>query len=184
MHIRKGVFFALFLSLFLVGLFPTQASPQQAANKDTVVGTWTLVLVDNVLPDGTRVHLYGDNPQGILTFDAEGRYALQIYRAGRAKFASGDKSKGSPEENSAAVLGSNAHFGRYVAHDDTIIFLIEHASFPNWEGTEQKRAFTISGDELTYTVPTPTSGGTAIGEVKWKRQKAKPYVITDVKPVH
>jgi hypothetical protein len=175
MHIRNRVFFAAFLSLLLVGLFPPQASPQQAANKDTIVGTWTLVLVDNVLPDGTRVHLYGDNPQGILTFDAEGRYALQIYRAGRAKFASGDKSKGSPEENSAAVLGSNAHFGRYVANTDegTIIFLIEHASFPNWEGTGQKRAFTISGDELTYTVPTPTSGGTAIGEVKWKRQKAK-----------
>jgi len=184
MQIRKRVFLAAFLSLLLVGLFPPQASPQQAANKDTIVGTWTLVQVDNVLPDGTRVHLYGDNPQGILTFDAEGRYALQIYRAGRAKFASGDKSKGSPEENSTSVLGSNAHYGRYMARDGTIIFLIEHASFPNWEGTQQKRAFTISGDELTYTVPKPTSGGTAIGEVKWKREKAKPYVIIDVKPVH
>jgi hypothetical protein len=173
MHIRKRVIFATFLSLLLVGLFPTQASPQQAANKDTIVGTWTLVLVDNVVPDGTRVHLFGDNPQGILTFGAEGRYALQIYRVGRAKFASGDKSKASPEENSAAVLGSNAHFGTYSvnATDGTIIFRIEHATFPNWDGTEQKRAFTVSDDELTYTVPTPTSGGTAIGEVKWKRQK-------------
>jgi len=143
---------------------------QEATPNDTLVGTWTLILVDNVLPNGSRIHLYGPDPQGMLTFDSKGRYALQIYRAGRLNFASGDKSNGTAGEYSTAVLGSNAHFGKYLVQtSDTIIFRIEHASFPNWEGTEQRRGFKISGDELTYTVPTPTRGGTAIGEVKWKR---------------
>src|SRR5579862_8179491 len=35
------------------------------------VGTWALVLVDKVSPDGSRVHLYGDDPQGLMTLDAE-----------------------------------------------------------------------------------------------------------------
>jgi hypothetical protein len=166
--------FAIMLLLVSAWMPPIRgAVAQQAPSHEKLVGTWTLVLVDNVLPDGSRTHLYGPDPQGILTFDAGGRYALQIYRAGRARYASGDKSKSTPEENSAAVLGSNAHFGRYLvnAADGAVVFRIEHASFPNWDGTEQKRAFTISGDELTYTVPTPTSGGTAVGEVKWKRAR-------------
>jgi hypothetical protein len=41
--------------------------------------------------------------------------------------------------------------------------------FPNWEGTEQKRPFTIKGDVLKYVVPTASTGGTA--ELVWKRAK-------------
>ena len=41
--------------------------------------------------------------------------------------------------------------------------------FPNWEGAEQKRAFRISGDELTYNVPAASGGGTA--EFVWRRAK-------------
>ena len=147
------------------------ADDQKNMPAGQLAGTWTLVLVDNVLPDGSRVHLYGSEPHGILTFDAAGRYALQIYRSDRAKFASNDKSKGTPEENSAAVQGANSHFGRYTVNeiDRTVTFRIEHASFPNWEGTEQKRSYTVEGDRLKCTVPTPTTGGTAIGEVEWKR---------------
>lgn len=137
----------------------------------SLVGSWTLVSVENVLADGKRVQLYGPHPQGLLMLDAAGRYALQIFRAGRAPFAAGDKSRGTPEEYRSAVEGSNAHFGRYrvdeAAH--SITFQIEQASFPNWEGTEQKRSFTRVGDELRYTVPVPTTGGGAVGEVVWKR---------------
>ncbi len=137
-----------------------------------LAGAWTLVLVDNVLADGRRIHLYGPAPQGLLMLDADGHYSLQIYRAGRAPFASNDKSKATPEENRTAIQGANAHFGRFAidATDGTIAFRIEHASFPNWEGTEQKRSFTLDGDRLRYVVPTPTTGGEAVtGEVEWKR---------------
>jgi len=158
------------LSLLLLAA-AAPAGAQEQTSEAALVGTWTLVAVDNLLPDGSRIHLYGLNPQGLLIFDADGRYALQIFRADRVKFASGDKSKGTAEENSAAVQGGNAHFGRYSVDDtDHIIsFRIDHASFPNWDGTEQRRSFTIASGELKYTVPTPTTGGTATGEVVWKR---------------
>ncbi|ADV84851.1 lipocalin-like domain-containing protein [Terriglobus saanensis] len=136
-----------------------------------LVGTWRLVFVDNVLPDASRVHLYGENPQGILTFDASGHYALQILRADRPKFAAKDKSKGTPQENEAAVQGSNSHFGMYSVNEaeHTVTFSIEHAFFPNWEGTKQTRSFVLMGDEFRYLVPTPTTGGNVTGEVEWKR---------------
>ena len=154
-------------------LFVCAGAPAgQAAESPTqLAGTWTLVLVDNILPDGSRVHLYGASPQGLLMFDGHGRYALQILRSDRPRFAANDKGKGTPAENQAAVQGSNTHFGTCAVNevDHTLTFRIEHASFPNWEGTEQKRSFALTGEELTYTVPTPTTGTAATGEVVWRR---------------
>jgi hypothetical protein len=136
-----------------------------------VAGTWALVSVDNIQADGSRVQLYGPEPQGLLMFDAGGRYSLQIFRRGRPRFASGDKSQGTPAEYAAAVQGGNAHFGRYTVDGArrTLIFHVEHASFPNWEGADQARPFAVNGDELTYTVPAPTTGRGATGEVVWRR---------------
>jgi hypothetical protein len=144
--------------------------PRQAP-ANPLVGTWHLVLVDNILPDRSRVHLYGPHPSGLLMFDAGGRYSLQIVSEGRPAFAAKDKSKGTADEYRAAVQGSNAHFGSYAIDPAgrTITFHIEHASFPNWEGTEQARPFTLTGDRLTYMVPAPTTGGGAVGEVEWRR---------------
>jgi hypothetical protein len=53
--------------------------------------------------------------------------------------------------------------------DKIITFKIETSTFPNWDGIEQKRPFTITGDELQYTVPAQSGGGT--GTVVWKRAK-------------
>jgi len=73
------------------------------------------------------------------------------------------------DENKSAVHGCNPHWGRYSVADGAIVFKIEHAMFPNWEGVEQKRPFSISGDELTYKVPAASAGGTS--ELVWKRAK-------------
>ncbi|HEV8629668.1 MAG TPA: lipocalin-like domain-containing protein [Thermoanaerobaculia bacterium] len=160
---------AAFPAAALVAASPAAApvAPPQLA------GTWTLVAVDNVLADGTRTQPYGPHPEGILMFDAAGRYALQILRAGRARYAANDKSRGTAEEYADTVMGTNSHFGRYLvdAGAGTLTFRIEHASYPNWEGTEQRRSFTLVDDLLTYTVPVTTTGGAAIGEVSWRRAR-------------
>lgn len=158
------------LCFFLLLCSFVQAQTRMA--KPGIAGTYTLLVVDNIKPDGSRVHLYGDNPKGILILDEAGNYSLQILSANRAKFALGDKSKGTDEENRQAVQGSNSHFGRYVADslDHTITFFIDHASFPNWEGTRQVRPFEFDGKILKYSVPSPTSGGKVSGEVLWKKE--------------
>jgi hypothetical protein len=106
-------------------------------------------------------------------FDAAGRYSLQIVSAGRPKFAANDKRQGTPEEYRAAVQETNAQFGRYAINDAErkLTFRVEHASFPNWERTEQKRSFTLVGDRLKYTVLAPTTGGGAVGEVEWRQAR-------------
>ena len=55
-----------------------------------------------------------------------------------------------------------------VNETDHILNLhIESSSFPNWNGINQKRPFTIIGDELTYIVSHDATGGTA--HVVWRR---------------
>jgi len=142
---------------------------QKAASTKQLVGTWTLVSATATNPDGSKVLTFGPDGQGMLVFDAKGRYSLQICRPGRAKFASNSRDKGTPAENQATVQGCNPHWGKYTVSDGAIIFNIEHAMFPNWEGIQQKRTFTITGDQLKYVVPAASAGGTA--EVIWKRAK-------------
>jgi hypothetical protein len=72
--------------------------------------------------------------------------------------------------NKAAVLNNMALFGTYAFGNDerTMIFRIEGSSFPNWEGAEQLRGVSISGDALTLTNVTPSAGG-GTARVVWRR---------------
>ena len=77
-----------------------------------------------------------------------------------------------PEENASIVQGSNSHFGKYEIDEtnQTITFKIETASFPNWEGTIQKRFYTFIDNELKYVVTNTTQGGKLVtAEVVWKK---------------
>lgn len=165
-----------FLLVLIVISFAATHAQQNAQttvnNLRTLAGTWTLLSVDNIYPDGSRVHPYGNTPKGLLVFDQKGNYAIQILKAVRPQVASGDKNKCTPEEYTALVQGSNAHYGKYTVDTTgkTITFIIGGASFPNWEGTQQKRSYVYNGQTLKYVVTQTTQGGVSvIAEVAWKR---------------
>lgn len=148
---------------------PPRVPQAHTIEAEALVGTWTLTAADDLLPDGTRVPAYGTSPRGLLLLAADGRYAVQIYRAERPRFASGDKRRGTLAEHEAASLGMSAHFGRYRldATQGVLVFEIEAASFPNWEGSQQKRPFTLADDELSWRVPAAPDGKTPISV--WRR---------------
>jgi hypothetical protein len=155
--------------LFLAVFVPSSAAIAQPGLKQQIVGTWTYASVDLVRPDGVRVPLFGPNPRGQASFDGNGRYILLTARDGQARFGSSNRMEGTPEENKAVVQGTIAHFGSYTVDETNkiITFHIETSTFPNWNGTEQKRPFTLNGDQLTWRTPASTGGGTA--EVVLKR---------------
>jgi hypothetical protein len=157
------------LGVLILGVVLSAGAVCAQTLKD-LAGTWTLVSVVTE-QDGKKTDTFGPQPKGVLMVDANGRYVLTIARADLPKFASNNRMTGTPEENKAIVQGSNTHFGTVAVNtaDKTITFKIETATFPNWNGAEQKRAFTLTGDELTYTVPAASGGGTAT--VVWKRAK-------------
>ncbi len=138
------------------------ASHATAQTAKGIAGTYSPVSVP----------AYGDKPRGQLILTPDGRYSIVITRAEMPKIASGSRIKATPEENKAVVDGSIAHSGRYTIDDGgrAITFHIETSTFPNWNGTTQKRPFSVKGDLLTYTVATPSGGG-APNDVTWRRMK-------------
>ena len=151
----------------IAGMLLASAALSAHASVAELAGSWTLAAADVQRPDGRVEPDYGAAPKGRLSIDAQGRYALQIFKAERPRFASADKSAGTGEEFQAAVLGSSTHFGTITMEGGQLVFHIEGASFPNWEGTVQRRSFELHGDELRYRVPARADGGIPISV--WRR---------------
>lgn len=143
----------------------------RADNLASLQGTWVLDAAYEIHPGGKRTTNYGEHPSGLLMVDRAGRYSLQIFKVGRPAFASGVKTSGTADEYRAAALGSSTHFGK-VAIDEAhhrLIFDLQAASFPNWEGKRQVRNFTYKDGVLSYAVPASASGDGTIAYSVWRR---------------
>jgi hypothetical protein len=143
-----------------LGLALSSSTALAQSAKD-IVGTWTI----------TSAEAFGPTPKGLLMFDANGRYSLMLMRPDLPKYASNNRTQGTSEEYKTIGGGSISYFGTYSVSGSDLILRVEYSSFPNWNGTEQKRAnFTVTGDELKYTNTAPSVGGPAAALV-WKRVK-------------
>jgi Lipocalin-like domain len=149
-------------------VLPLAAFAQSASD---LVGTWTLVS-SVVRQDGKEIDQFGPDAKGMLSLDAAGRFMLTIIGADLPKFASGNRATGTPEENKAIVEKSIAVFGTYSIDpaDKIITFRLESATFPNWNGTKQRRSIvTSSQEELIYASTNASVGLPAT--TTWKRAK-------------
>ncbi len=147
------------------------AAAQQPSAQQQFVGTWSLVAIHYVEKDGRRIEPFGPGAAGLLYFDAGGRFATQVMAANRPRFASNNRMIGTPEENKAVSQGVVAYFGTYTVDEAArvVTLHIEQSSFPNWNGTDQKRAFAFAGDQLRYTAASSTANPAESAELLWKR---------------
>jgi lipocalin-like protein len=154
-------------------VFSTSHAPaQQKSLKEQLTGVWTLVSIDNVLPDGKKQQLWGANPKGILILDAGGRFSQTQVRADRAKLKSANRLEATAEESKLLMHASLAQFGTWSVSepDKTLIMRVEGALLPNAEGTDSKRIVTsITAAEVKFTNPGPATGGK--NEVVYRRAK-------------
>jgi hypothetical protein len=139
-------------------------------NKKQLVGSWALVSITNTLPDGKKTVGFGAN-EGVMIFGADGKFIQALVRSDIPKFASNNRNTGSPDENQAVVQKSLVFFGTYTVNNDgTLMLHIQNSTFPNWNGTDQKRMITtLTATELKWHNPAATVGGTT--ETDWKRTK-------------
>jgi hypothetical protein len=165
---HRSRYVAAFSPLLCLALsFAATETFAQAAK--SLVGSWTLVTNFTTYAAGKKEANYGEKPMGQVTFSSNGRYTLLISRPDLPKFASNNRAKGTPEENKAVVGGMIAHFGTYKVDDKAkaIVFHIEASSYPNWNGTEQKRPYSVTATELKWNTPAASGGGSA--DLVWKR---------------
>ena len=153
--------------LLLFGL--THAMAQDVSSISSIEGTWMLTFADVLHPDGTRGSDYGTKPKGMMHIDSAGRYAIFIFDESRPLFASGDKKTGTEAEIRSAFMGTSSHYGTVTIDpaDHTLDFHIEGSTYPNWEGTTQRRRFEIDANTLSYRVPPRPNGDVPL--TGWKR---------------
>ncbi|MGA9755148.1 MAG: lipocalin-like domain-containing protein [Desulfobaccales bacterium] len=136
-----------------------------------VQGSWTLVSI-YVEQDGKKIEPFGSQPRGLITLTPDGRFSYIMLKASLPKIAADNRLKGTAEENQAIVQGSLAAYGTYKVVNEkehAVQVHIEGSTFPNWDGQDQKRTWTVKGDELTITNPYASVGG--IAYLVWKRAK-------------
>jgi lipocalin-like protein len=66
-------------------------------------------------------------------------------------------------------MGSSTHFGTLsIEHDHAVlVFHIQGASFPNWEGQDQRRQYELNDGILSYRVAPRPNGDVPISV--WRR---------------
>jgi hypothetical protein len=157
--------FMLFLAIASILVTSDPVHSQQQSLKAQLIGTWGIAVVAATnRSDGTKTHVFGPNPNGVLMFHSDGHFALISTRPGRTKYASGNRVQGTPEEFRETVLGSIAYFGTYSVDEakSEFVLTITGSTFPDYEGTKQARPFTIVGDELRSINPNPSQGGSPL----------------------
>jgi hypothetical protein len=169
---RRSVLSLSATTVLGLALLPDSALSQQKSIKDQLIGAWTLVSIDAVLPDGKRRALFGTNPRGIIVFSSDGYFSLMQSRADLPKLASSNRATATPEEATAVVGGSIAYFGRYSVDETSRVLTldIQGSTFPNQIGgtADNKRSITsLTANELKFANPAATSGVTI--EVVCKR---------------
>lgn len=132
----------------------------------SLAGTWELVGAYREHRDGSRSDDYGTKPRGILSVAGDGRYALQIYHTERPPFA-GDFRSAEPQEYKRLLLAMSTHFGTIAVEDGKLVFRIAAASNPQWDGTLQRRAYSLEGEVLEWRVPPRPDGDVPISV--WRR---------------
>jgi len=171
MNLRAVFSMSAMLTVGLASL-PGSAIAQQKSLKEQLVGTWMLASCNSTSANGAKQPYCADpNPNGILIFDASGRYASVIASRGRPKFTTANRSEAKAEEFKAAAQGLVANFGTWSVNeaDKTLTQHYEGALFPNVEGTDVKSTVSVTGDELKLLQPTPVLGGR--GEGVYRRAK-------------
>ncbi|MGY0574264.1 lipocalin-like domain-containing protein [Bradyrhizobium sp. RDM12] len=170
------IFAACTIAAFGSSMMPSDALAQKQSLKEQLVGTWMLLSWEQKKDDGTKVERYGTSPKGMAFFDADGRYFITVMRSDRAKYASNALWQGTPEENKETADGTITYFGSYAPAEaeSSIAIHVEGSSFPNWNGTDQKRFVAMAGDQLTLTVRPP--GGDVV-DVIWKRAKLTEWFV-------
>lgn len=107
----------------------------------SLAGAWRLIAFEFRKPDGEVIYPFGRAARGSIIYTESGRYAAQLMRKDRPRFASGDQMTGTVEEIEANYKGCISYFGTYELDLENRIVThhVEGSIFPNMEGRDQIR---------------------------------------------
>ena len=138
---------------------------------ERIVGTWWLTSrIDRAADGSVRDDpALGSDPLAILTYTRQ-KFAAQFMKRDRSTPLPLAAS-GSGRNNTSAIGGYDAYFGRYeVQADGTVLHRLEAALTPSNVGIEVARRLSVDDDHLTIELETATQDGVPIVRtLVWER---------------
>jgi hypothetical protein len=162
--------------LSLLGVLSSAQTPKQFSSRkmsDEFVGAWKLISFERRTAAGEVTYPMGQNPVGRITYDALGRMSAQLMRPDRPKFQSASPAKWSAEEKAAAFDGFIAYYGTFSVSETerVVIHHVEASLYPHWVGTDLRRFYEFSGNQLILRAVNGSGGQGTESRLVWERAR-------------
>jgi hypothetical protein len=139
--------------------------------RDDLIGAWLLVsyTADTA---GEVSHPLGPDPEGIITYTADGYMSAQLMRRDRPAYDRAITGGGTTEQMAAAASGYLCYSGPYTLDEaaDVLHHHVHVSLLPNWLGGTQVRHAQLDGAVLTLSaVVTSRKGASSSHVLVWRR---------------
>src|SRR5439155_9846585 len=124
---------------------PGRTRPWIEMMENPLLGTWRLVAMERLYPDGRIAYPFGPAPVGHLTYSADGHMSAVITPAGRPAPASGNLREATDAEKLAIYEGCTAYAGSCEFLGDRVIHHVAVSLNPSLAGTDQVRLVELAG---------------------------------------
>ncbi len=153
-------------ALFVI--FLAISGPLFGADADGLIGTWKLVSWQVIVENEPPQNVFGSHPKGFLILTREGRSIVLTTAENRRK-GMGDG------ERAALHKSMLSYSGKYRVEGNDLITVVDVSWNEEWNGTEQRRHFSIEGDKLFIeSAPAPSilfPGKVDFRRIVWEREK-------------
>ena len=153
---------------------PPSSSQTKSAGSlaNQLLGTWRLISIGSVRPDGTfePVPELGPHAIGYLMYDTTGHMCVSLANPNHPRWANPEKPTEAERLHSFDVMF--AYCGSYEVQEKErrVIHRPEMASWPQYVGTDQFRNIRMEGDRLILSEKeTPPNGEAREYFVTWER---------------
>ena len=152
-RVNRRIFVLTVMAMLLSCVGSAQFGPLQ---KEMLVGTWRLISASNVTDKGiVKDQAYGQNPNGLLTYTADGRMMALITDGGR-KLLSKYWRVAPAEEKAEAYSTSLSYAGTFTLSGNRVTHHVEVSSDPNRVNTDLVRIITkLQGHRVTLRTTAP-----------------------------
>jgi hypothetical protein len=143
-------------------------------SKAQLEGTWQLESWAVGYSDRDNLtYPYGEDPQGLLLYTADGWMSASISRSDRALLPPDVSFRKLEESVRAAAFTSYFHYaGRYRVVEGDVIHYVTQSLNPNFPGTEQLRHAELDGQTLVLSGKDQVGEITRFHSLVWHRLEA------------
>lgn len=151
------------------GTAGSDAAPQGEVRR-RLIGVWRLRSCCRIFEGGRTEQPFGEDPVGRITYDVQGRMSAMLMRRGRQSHAlpGSGLQQATAEELREVVAGFIAYMGTFDVDESsqTVIHHVQASLFPDWVGTDQRRAYRFEDNLLILRRATAESED----ELVWERE--------------